>query len=143
MNGNDKRKIKTGIAWYREDQWLLLKSTAFDSGTMEDTFQEWLQHANETMRKLKSQGLNPVKVDFDVHEFNNWCKSNNRVSDGRSRADYAAYLLQKEEIVHIHSPDNFRLALVNIGTRFSPSVDPNCMPIHSRRSRRKNLQNLT
>jgi len=93
-----KRKdIRIGIAWYREDQWQLLRSTASDSESIEDTYQEWMQIAGESIEKLKKHGLDPVKVDFDVHEFNGWCNTHKRNPNAESRSEYAAELLRKKD----------------------------------------------
>jgi hypothetical protein len=90
-----KQKIKLGIAWYREDQWSLLKSTASDSGGIENTYEEWFQHASESIKKLENQGVEPVKIVFDVNEFNDWCKRNKKFLDGESRSEYTALLLRR------------------------------------------------
>jgi hypothetical protein len=87
--------IKLGIAWYREDQWQLLKSIASGPDIIEETYQEWLQCAEESLRKLKHRGLKPVKVDFDVKEFMDWCAREGRKPDGESRSEYTAELLRK------------------------------------------------
>ncbi len=89
--------MKLAIAWYREDQWPLLKSTASDPEVIEDTYREWLQYATESIGKLKNQGFEPVKIDFDVNEFNRWCKRDKRIPDGQSRSEYAADLLRRKD----------------------------------------------
>jgi len=89
-----KEGMKFGIAWFREDQWPLLRSTASDSEVIEDTYQEWLDHAYEFIKKLKKEGYQPVKIDFDVNEFNDWCQRNMKVPNGDSRSEYTAHLLR-------------------------------------------------
>lgn len=84
----------SGVAWYREDQWELLKSTAADPEEIEDTYQEWLKGALNLIKTLKRQGLDVCKVDLDVGRFNDWCQMNRRVPNGESRAEYVAELVR-------------------------------------------------
>jgi hypothetical protein len=90
----NQKGIKLGVAWYRENQWQLLKTTASDPEIIEETYLEWLQQAQESIRKLKTQGLDPVMIDFDVNEFNDWCRKHHHSPDGESRSEYVALLLR-------------------------------------------------
>lgn len=74
-----------------------MKSTASDSEVIEDTYQEWLQHATKLIKKLKKEGYDPVKIDFDVNEFNDWCQINMKVPNGDSRSEYTAHLLRMKD----------------------------------------------
>ncbi len=65
-----------GIAWYRENQWELLKSTASDPEAIEDTYEEWVQKATKAIKRMKKPGVELLKVDFDVIQFNEWCRAN-------------------------------------------------------------------
>jgi len=93
----NKKGIKLGVAWYREDQWELLKSTASDRENIEDTYHEWLQHAEEGIKKFKNQGLRPARVDLNVKEFNDWCEREGRIPDAGSRSEYTAELLRRRD----------------------------------------------
>ncbi len=90
--------MKIGIAWYREDQWNLLKSTATDPECMEDTYQEWLEYVGKSMKELKKEGYKPVKVNFDVDKFNAWCKSNGKAPNSESRSEYVTRLLRAMDV---------------------------------------------
>lgn len=90
----NKTGIKLGVAWYREDQWQLLKSTASDAENIEDTYQEWLQSAEKAMKRLEKQGFKPGKVDLNVKEFNGWCEREGRIPNAGSRSEYTAELLR-------------------------------------------------
>ena len=95
-----QKDVRLGIAWYREDQWELLKSTASDAENIEHTYQEWLQSAEDSIEKLKKQGFGPVKVDLDVNEFNEWCGRKGRIRNAGSRSEYTADLLRRREKYH-------------------------------------------
>jgi len=87
--------VKIGVAWHREDQWHFLRSTASDPETIEERYQDWLQSAEKAIKLLNEQGFSPVKVDFDVKEFNDWCKRKGRAPDAESRSIYVADLLRQ------------------------------------------------
>jgi hypothetical protein len=91
----NQKGIQLGIAWYREEQWQLLKSTASDPEIMEETYQEWLQSAKESIKKLKKQGLTPIQVDLDVKDLNDWCRKEGRTPDAASRSEYTAESLRR------------------------------------------------
>ncbi len=90
------KRIIIGIAWYRKEQWELLKSTAVDSEIIENTYEEWEKKANKILIKLKKQGFHVEKVDFDVEKFNEWCKKCGKKPDTRSRTEYVIKLLQEK-----------------------------------------------
>ncbi|MBI5193797.1 MAG: hypothetical protein HZA08_10205 [Nitrospirae bacterium] len=91
-------KINIGIASYREDQWGLLKSTASDPEVIENTYQEWLENTGRVIEDLKKNDYEPVKVDFDVKRFNDWCQINNKTPNGESRSEYVGHLLRIKNI---------------------------------------------
>ena len=86
-----------GIAWFRSDQWELLRSLAVDVENLEHTHPEWEALAYKTMRDLARQGITARKVDVDVNELQAWCISKNRPLDGPARAQYAALRLPEEK----------------------------------------------
>ena len=84
------------MAWYRKDQWELLKLTAADSENIEDTYEVWEKQAIFALKELKKRGQFFEKVDFDVKQFNQWCKEENKKPDSKTRSEYVAYLLRKK-----------------------------------------------
>lgn len=90
--------MRLGIAWYREDQWNLLNSTAADPESLEDTYQDWLEKAINLMSELEKKGHKPIKVDFDVDKFNKWCWSNRKTPNGKARSEYVTHLLRTIDI---------------------------------------------
>lgn len=90
-----KSKVCVGIAWYKKEQWELLKATAADSENIEDTYEEWEKQASHTIKELKKKGQNIEKIGFDVNKFNDWCKKNGKKPDSLSRANYVAELLKE------------------------------------------------
>ncbi len=81
-------KVVVHVAWYRRDEWPLLKALAADSDKLENTYDEWVSVADKTLRQLKSIGVEPAKVDVGVNELAQWCQRHGRVLDGGARAEF-------------------------------------------------------
>jgi hypothetical protein len=87
---NAPQKPETAMAWYRRDQWELLRAVSADADRLEKTYDEWLAFASEELRKLQAIGLRVQKIDVEVGALNKWCESKARPVDGAARAEYAA-----------------------------------------------------
>lgn len=86
----DESNLVVGVAWYRADQYSLLRALAADPDSMAETYDEWLARVNRTMDDLCRQGLIARKVDIDVQELAAWCHERGKPLDGAARAAYAA-----------------------------------------------------
>lgn len=58
-----------GIGWYREDQWPILLQNAEDREDLNQTYTEWLEHAQSNIENLVDSGYQPVKIPVDVHDM--------------------------------------------------------------------------
>jgi hypothetical protein len=81
-------KIGIGMAWYRPEQWTMLRVLASDPEVLEKTHAEWLNFATKKMEELRKEGIVVRKVDVDVQELAAWCQSRDRVLDGDGRASF-------------------------------------------------------
>jgi hypothetical protein len=86
--------VIAGIAWFRDDQWQLLRSLAADADSLEHTHGEWVTLAEKALQVLAQKGVSARKVNVDVNELDAWCKARNRPLDSSARADYAAEQLR-------------------------------------------------
>ena len=87
MNGR-----KTGLAWYRADQWEQLRDAVSDKDVLEKKFSEWLAHAESKLKELRALDINVQTVPIDVGELIAWCRERARPVDGSSRD---AYMVEK------------------------------------------------
>ncbi len=87
--------MKTGVAWYRREQWDRLLEISTDSHELESTFFEWVKQANEGLKDLERAGLSVEKVDVDVEELLKWCHSNNRPVNSEARSKYVVYKMRE------------------------------------------------
>jgi hypothetical protein len=85
-----KPEVIVGIAWFRADQWPLLRSLATDAEDLEETHEEWVKIAEKTIEDLAKQDVLARKVDVDVNDLQAWCLAQKQPLDSSARAEYAA-----------------------------------------------------
>ena len=93
----DDFRIVTGVAWFRPDQWELLRALAADADTLEHTHAEWEKLAEKTIQDLAREGVAARKVDVDVNDLQAWCLAEHRPLDGPARAAYAATRVRSDD----------------------------------------------
>jgi len=91
---NSSPEVVLGIAWFRPDQWDLLRSLSVDVDVLELTHAEWEKLARQTIQDLARQGILARRVDVDVEQLQAWCIAQQRPLDASSRAAYAAARLR-------------------------------------------------
>jgi hypothetical protein len=84
------------MAWYRPDQWALLRAVSADGERLEGSYEEWLAFASEELRELQARGLQVRRIDVEVAALVRWCNSQGRLVDGEARAEYALRGLGQE-----------------------------------------------
>lgn len=89
-------KVVVGVAWFRADQWPLLRSLSVDVDILEQTHVEWEIFAERTMKDMAREGLLARKVDVDVNELRAWCIAKQRPLDASARAAFAVERLRDE-----------------------------------------------
>jgi hypothetical protein len=87
---NEREKISIGLAWYRPEQWSLLRALAADPEALEHTHAEWLACAIKGIEDLRKQGIMARKIEVDVQELATWCQAHERPLDGGARAVFVA-----------------------------------------------------
>jgi hypothetical protein len=88
--------LEVALAWYRREQWALLRAESADADKLEKTYDEWLAFASEELRKLEARGIRVSKIDVEVGALTRWCESEGRAVDGEARAEYARRGLGRE-----------------------------------------------
>ena len=84
-----------GVAWHRRDQWQRLREVSTDVEKLENTYEEWLQLANEKIKELTAAGVSIGKVHIDIEQLIQWCEENGLEVNGSSRARYTAERLRE------------------------------------------------
>ena len=81
--------LKVAIAWYRPEQWTLLRAVSSDGDRLEATFDEWQAFATQQVRDLEARGIRVHKIEVEMGALIRWCESEGRIVDGDARAEYA------------------------------------------------------
>ena len=85
-----------GIAWYRPEQYGLLRALSTDTDSMEKTYEEWLAGVTRTMDELRRIGVAAQRVDVEIKELVAWCQQRGLALDGQARSQYAAEFLRSD-----------------------------------------------
>jgi len=80
---------EVAMAWYRRDQWGLLRTISTDGQSLEQTYDEWVAFASKQVRDLESKGFHVHKIEAEVGALTRWCESQGRAVNGDARAEYA------------------------------------------------------
>lgn len=88
-------EMPIAVAWYRPEQWALLKAYSVDKNGLEDTFSEWVEHAERSYKEYEKSGLNMHKVLIDIDALVSWCKTNNLPLNADARSQYAADIMRE------------------------------------------------
>ena len=93
-----KKKYKIGyaLAWYKPEQWELLKALSVDGDTLENTYFEWEAKSNERIPQFEKEGMYLEKMIIDVDELVQWCKSEGIPINGEARAAFANELFKRK-----------------------------------------------
>lgn len=76
----------------------ILNSEVLEDGDeLEETYDEWLNSAEETVKGFADQGITLTKVEVDVDELLAWSKERGLPINGESRSHYAAWLAQEKD----------------------------------------------
>jgi hypothetical protein len=81
---------KTGIAWYRKEDYQRLLELFEDGQKLPATYEQWLQAANGLFERLKSQGVSVQRVYLYPNDFAAWCRSRGLNINADARMKYAA-----------------------------------------------------
>ena len=79
-----------GIPWYRESDYLQLRSLFKDGDRLPLSYSDWLKAANHTYEQLTLSGSRVEKVVIKSTEFVSWCELNTHQLDAEARMSYAS-----------------------------------------------------
>ena len=84
-----------GVGFYRKEQWPLLLETAEDRNELEDTYEEWELNLKKSVKNMHALGMKPLRVEIDINELLQWCKSRNLKNAGENRAEFITDMLRQ------------------------------------------------
>ncbi len=87
----------TGIFWYRSrEDYDRLKAMSKDGWKLPDTFDDWLQSAQNVLEELTSEGLVVEKAYVDPDTFPEWCRARGLEMDTKARLEYGTEFAAKK-----------------------------------------------
>lgn len=87
--GQNRRPITVGLAWYTPESFTEMKLVADDADDLDDTYEDWLKNAKRLAQKLKDEGFLVAQVPIDIPEWVAWCQENGyNELNGTTRSKY-------------------------------------------------------
>ena len=83
------------FAWYTPETFAELKATADDPEALDDSFEDWLTSAEETLHSLQARGIAAERFSLDVGAAAAWAKERGEPFNSSARAAYVATLRPK------------------------------------------------
>jgi hypothetical protein len=87
MTDIDDRAV--GIAWYREDDYLLLRTMFQDGDVLPARFADWLAKARTLEQRILNNGQAVEHVYIDPVSFPLWCESHGLAMNAMARTRFA------------------------------------------------------
>jgi hypothetical protein len=84
-----EKSLHLACAWYRKEQWAMLRAASIDRDELEESYEKWLFEAEQHFRNYRAAGIDIVKVDIDVGALLDWCREENQPLSGEARARFA------------------------------------------------------
>jgi hypothetical protein len=100
LTGNQEGRVKkrhpkksgagmaVGVAWYREADWPRIKELFPDADQLHDSYAEWLEFAEESVKRLARTGMTVEPFVIDIDDFLGWCLIHGRPRDAKARTEY-------------------------------------------------------
>jgi hypothetical protein len=89
-----KKPKALGIAWYRESDWLRVKTEFPDADELHDTYAQWQESAESVIAHLRRSGVAAERVVIDMDHFIAWCAAHEQPPDAEARAAYVAEMIE-------------------------------------------------
>lgn len=70
----------------------------------DDSYEDWLKHAEQTDRTLTQEGMQVERVMIDVDELLVRCKFQGRLVNGAARSEYASWKLEQKHLKEKRNP---------------------------------------
>ena len=86
MNGT------AGIPWFKELDYPMIRSLFADGEEFPETFDEWLDQAEQKERSYRQRGWEVFRVGIEAEKFSIWCKRENLPLNAAARRRFAAVM---------------------------------------------------
>lgn len=83
------------VAYYREKDWNRFLEMAEDRENLNDTWEEWFETYQSTLKKMRTVGFKPHEIVIDLDALYLYCQSVGLPNTGKTRAGYVARLAEQ------------------------------------------------
>jgi len=80
--------VAVAIGWYSLQDWQRLKRVAADSEVLHATYLEWVEEAERTVATLRVAGTMVEKLEVDLEELEEWCRTRSLENTSANRARF-------------------------------------------------------
>ena len=94
MKSNSDKII--GIAWYKKEQWFILRQVIENPNDIENTYEEWLNNAINLKKTVIDSGLTDEEVEIDIQDVISWCNKDNKTINSKNITEYVVFKLMKK-----------------------------------------------
>lgn len=94
----------TGMAWFKRENFDLLRTMFKDGHKLHRTYDEWLVAAETGRKKLEVEGTRIVRVNIDPDKFPVWCEAQGMELNAAARTRYAG-LVAYQVLTGLRAPD--------------------------------------
>ncbi len=85
-----RQQTITGILWWKPEQWKKAKQISADSHIFDDTYREWKDGAEKTLRNVQDLGVTVYKIEIDLDELVEWCKKEKQPLNAKARSKFVS-----------------------------------------------------
>ncbi len=80
------------VAWYTREDYEAVRALGKDGGGLQDTFDEWQEHATRVIAGLAANGIKIERVEVKSTELGAWLRAENVECNEQTRAGFAHHL---------------------------------------------------
>lgn len=80
--------VSIAIGWYSLQDWQRLKRVVTDSEVLHATYLEWVEEAERTIATLREAGTMVEKLEVDLEELEEWCRTRSLENPSANRARF-------------------------------------------------------
>jgi hypothetical protein len=92
----DEPRRAAAIPWYKSEQWHRWRQISDDRDIMCESYEHWLDAANDAVKQFTKSGMEIHRVTIDVEEFIVWAKREGVAINGHGRAEFASSKLAEK-----------------------------------------------
>jgi hypothetical protein len=81
--------VPVALPWYRRQEYPILLALITDPDKLAETFDAWLEHAEQVEKQLQAAGFAVVRVRISPAPFAAWCKERQMLPDQHARLTFA------------------------------------------------------